>query len=145
MSQRGKQVSINLKTMIDDNGEIENNQIHTTGKWHRKSNFDVLTFEEEIDDQHKVNNLTTIQPDRVNIKRSGIVSMNQQFLKDQLTENPYKHPYGTIHMETYTTLLDYKPIENSESGHLILGYTMTMNGEIERKHRLELYFKEESQ
>ncbi|MGX9933523.1 DUF1934 domain-containing protein [Virgibacillus salarius] len=137
------QVAIELCTTIDDNGQMEYNKIQQNGFLYKKGSLDVLTFEEMADDNSVIKNLITIQSDRVNIKRSGNVTMNQQFQERQTTENVLKHPYGSIHMETFTQSILYSPLKAREDGSLHIAYTVKLNGQEERQHKIDVTIKEE--
>ena len=143
MVQPKKQVFIHLKTVINDTGEIEENEVKSSGVFYQKGSLDVLTYKEILEEQGELNTLITIQPDKVSIKRTGIVSMHQQFRIGKVTENVYQHPHGNIHMETLTDKFSYTPPGQGASGHLQLEYTTKLNGQNERKHTLDLVFKEE--
>jgi|SRR5690625_2629624 len=142
MKQSGKQIVIQLHTRIDDQGDIENNHVKQTGQFFNRNDMDVLIYEEEIEEKAKIKNLVTIQAEKVNIKRSGIITMNQQFLVDQTTETHYEHPHGTFHMATFTNAITYETMENNDQGRLMIDYTVKLNGMDERKHVLELTYKE---
>lgn len=145
MKQSGKQVMIKLDTSIDDNGNIENNHVKQTGQLFNRNDIDVLIYEEELEEGAIIKNLVTIQAEKVNIKRSGIITMNQQFLVDQITESNYEHPHGTFHMETFTHSITYESIKTHEQGRLMIDYTVKLNGMDERKHILELIYKENAE
>ncbi|UJL48339.1 DUF1934 domain-containing protein [Virgibacillus sp. NKC19-16] len=138
-----KQVQIELRTTIDDNGQMEYNTLSRPGTFFRKDKLDVITYEEETEEDVTTKNLITIQDGKVSIKRTGGLAMNQQFRSRQTTENVLKHPYGTIHMETYTNNITYQPFDDREMGKLTISYTVKLNGQEERKHELALTFKEE--
>lgn len=139
MKQNGKQVMIHLNTRIEDQGEIENNYIKQTGKLFNRNGIDVLIYEEELEEGAIIKSLVTIQTGKVNIKRSGIITMNQRFLVDQTTETYYEHPHGTFRMETFTHSIKYN------EGRLMIDYTVKLNGMNERKHLLELTYKENAE
>ncbi|WP_085994007.1 DUF1934 domain-containing protein [Oceanobacillus senegalensis] len=143
MNAMKKKVNVKLQTVIHDNGQKEYNDVQGAGNLFQKGNKHVLTFEETMDEEIPVKNMITIQANSVHIKRTGVVSMNQRFQTGQLTENVYKHPYGTIHMETYTTKLEHHQKDDRSEGKLSILYTVKMNGQDERKHELELRYKEE--
>src|SRR5690625_2992121 len=102
MEPMNKQVMIELQRTIHDNGQMEYNTIRQTGNFYKKKQIDVLTCEEVTDDKTTIRNFITIQPDKVTIKRSCDVAMNQQFRTQSTTENVFRHQYGTMHMETVT-------------------------------------------
>src|SRR5699024_1609442 len=122
MKQSGKQVLIQLQTRIDDQGDIENNHIKQIGQFYNRNHIDVLMYEDELEDGAIIKNLVTIQTDKVNIKRSGIITMNQQFIVGHITETHYEHPHGTFHMETYTNKVKHETLETHDQGRLIIDY-----------------------
>ncbi|WP_077358833.1 DUF1934 domain-containing protein [Virgibacillus halodenitrificans] len=141
MNALHKNVSIELQTMIEEDGAKESNKQKHTGKYYKRNNLDVLTYEETSDDKSVIHNLITIQQNKVSIKRSGNVRMNQQFREGQITENVFYHPHGGIHMETYTETIHYQ--SNEESGSLTIDYKVKLNGQEERNQEIKLSFKEE--
>ena len=145
MKQNGKQVSIQLHTRIEDQGNVESNHVKQTGQFFKRNNMDVLVYEEELEEGAIIKNLVTIQPDKVNIKRSGTIAMNQQFRVAQITETHYEHPHGAFHMETYTQKVTYESLETNRQGRLAIDYTVKLNGMNERKHLLELIYKENAE
>ncbi|PAV31394.1 hypothetical protein CIL05_01695 [Virgibacillus profundi] len=138
-----KSVAIELRTTIDDNGQMEYNTIKQSGDFYKKNHLDVLTYEEKMEDNSTIKNLITIQTDRVSIKRSGNVTMNQKFRKNHTTENVFQHPHGNIHMETYTNSISYQSMNENDQGKLTISYTVKLNGQEERKHELVLTYTEE--
>ncbi|HEY4600770.1 MAG TPA: DUF1934 domain-containing protein [Cerasibacillus sp.] len=133
----GQTITITLDMVIDDCGQTEQTTLKETGQYFQRKNFDVLMFTEHHDEQ-SVQTRMTIHADYVNIKRSGHIEMNQQFRLKKWTENVYQHPYGTIHMETYTKAIIYQRPENAKPGSLILEYDVKLNGQDPRRHRLEV-------
>lgn len=131
-------VDIQLKTTIDDDGQTEQHTVKETGRFHQKGHTGILVFD-EITDDGTIHNFMTMQDGKVSIKRTGAVTMHQQFHLQQKTENVYHHPHGTIHMETYTSDIRYHP----NAGELTIVYTVKLNGGHERNHRLNLLFTEE--
>jgi uncharacterized beta-barrel protein YwiB (DUF1934 family) len=138
-----QQVRIHLQTVIEDNGQKETNSSKQNGMFYRKDKMDVITFEETTEDNQLIKSFITIHPEKVNIKRSGIISMNQQFRMEKVTENVYTHPHGNIHMETYTNSLFYQAMDSQQEGQLIINYTVKLNGQEERKHKLTLTINKE--
>lgn len=142
MEDNRKRVAIHLSTIIDDNGQMEYNTMQHIGALHEAGHADILTYGEEVNGE-EVRNLVTIQDGKVTIKRSGAVMMHQKFLKEKLTENIFKHPHGSIHMETTTYELSYDKQSNPLTGKVCIAYTVKLNGQEERKHELTLTYKEE--
>ncbi|QKY70507.1 DUF1934 domain-containing protein [Lentibacillus sp. CBA3610] len=138
MDGNSKQVAVELKTAIDDNGQMEYNTIRQTGRFFQTDTMDVLTYKEKAEDESPIKNMVTIHKDKVTVKRTGLVSMNQQFRDRQTTENVFQHPYGNIHMETFTKAINYQPLSGEQNGFLRIDYNVKLNGADERKHQLTL-------
>lgn len=140
VSNEQKDVHIQLKTTIEDHGEMEQYETTARGRLFIRDGRHVLQFT-TTELEAPTNNLYTIQKDAVSIKRSGAVEMFQKFLKEQLTENVYKHPHGIIHMETKTHELVY--LTSNQTGRLNITYEVKLNGQQKRNHSLQLVYKEE--
>lgn len=142
MSNKAKEVTIHINTTIEDNGMMEHYETKARGRLFIRGNRHVLQFTtSELDEP--TNNLYTIQEDAVSIKRSGAVDMFQKFLKNQITENVYKHPHGMIHMETMTDHLVH--LTSDKTGRLHITYEVKLNGQEKRNHSLQLVYKEEEE
>lgn len=144
MKAQHRTVSGSLYMEINGNGETEQTTTHYTGDFYHRNNMDVITFHEKSDDL-SIRNLITIHNDKVSIKRTGDITMHQQFRVKQTTENVFKHPHVNIHMETYTHKLGYHAPSNTDTGKLALAFTVKLNGQEERDHQLTLLIKEDSQ
>lgn len=134
-------VAIKMITEIRDLGAKDVTVVEETGSYIQKGQTTVLTFSEQQEDD-EIHSLITIHPDKVSVKRTGSVDMHQQFKKKQVTENVYRHAYGTIHMETHTDQITYQEPTNGKNGRLFISYTTKLNGEGNRRHRLTIHFKE---
>lgn len=141
MSVTKKEVQLKLRTEIQELGEKAVTTIEEPGFFYQKGNTSVVKFTEH--EEEDIYSLITIHPDKVSIKRTGSVNMHQIFKKKQLTENVYKHAYGTILMETYTDQIQFQEPVHNRGGRLFISYTTKINGEGNRRHRLTLTFKEE--
>ncbi|GIO24756.1 DUF1934 domain-containing protein [Oceanobacillus sp. J11TS1] len=140
MQQNSEKVNITLKTVIYDmdSDEQETQEQSVAGEWIKKGDIDVLKYEEVIEEAGTIQNMITIRPERVSIRRTGAIQMNQQFQSGQKTENIYQHMHGNIHMETYSESITFT--ENTMPRMLEINYTMKLNGQLERKHQLKLQF-----
>lgn len=143
MKQDKRQVKIEFRMMIDDQGEKEYNTVKATGYFYNRNNLDVLMYSEELEEGIVVKNLITIHDNKVTIKRTGAITMNQQFNINRKTESLYQHQHGNIHMETYTTSMRYESLRNAEKGELSIVYAVKLNGLDDRNHKLTLTYWEE--
>src|SRR5699024_12096331 len=92
------------------------------GKYYKRNNLEVLTYTEEMDEGEDVENMISIHPDKINIKRSGAISMNQIFIKVRVTESLYQHPHSNIHMNINTVSISYKSIDKKDKRQVIIAY-----------------------
>lgn len=140
-----KTVSVELRTVIDDQGDKELSIIKQKGEYIKKHNLEVIKFVDKVEDIGEIKNLITIQPGKVNIKRSGAIGMNQQFLRNKVTECLYRHPYGQFHLEINTTSMKQQALMTDGVGQVVIEYEGTLNGDHVRQHHLTLtYLEEES-
>src|SRR5690625_1029056 len=144
MKHQGEKVKIKVQYIIHHDGQEEQNVAEEVGSLFKKDHFHVLRYQETNDVGETIRNLITIQPEQVNIRRSGAISMNQRFIEKQTTEGIYKHEYGEFYMETNTHSIDYKPLTRTEQGTLKMNYTVLMNGNIMRKHELKVVYRQEA-
>lgn len=145
MEAQHQSVSGSLFMEITDDGEAEQTTTHFIGDFYHREKMDVITFQEENDNDLSIKNLITIQNDKVSIKRTGDITMHQQFRVNHTTENVFKHPHVNIHMETYTHKLRYQAPSNKSAGELSIHFTVKLNGQEERDHQLTLLIEEDSQ
>ncbi|MUV37431.1 putative beta-barrel protein YwiB [Lentibacillus sp. JNUCC-1] len=126
-------VAIELRTALDDQGQLEYHTTKAKGSLYQKGIKDVVIFEEDTE-EGVIKNMLTIQSDKVSIKRTGAMTMHQQFSTERSTENVLRHPYGTIHMETDTQTIHY----DQDAGHLTVDYAVKLNGQEPRQQQLEV-------
>lgn len=143
MNVKRKNVNVELRTVIEDEGDKELVIVKQKGKYYKRNNLEVLTYTEEMDEGEDVENMISIHPDKINIKRSGAISMNQIFVKGRVTESLYQHPHGNIHMNIDTVSISYESIDETGQGQVIIAYQAMLNGTEERNHYLTLTFTEE--
>ena len=97
MKNYQKNILIELRTVIDDEGDKELSIIKQKGKYYRKNDLEVITFIDEMTDVGRIDHFITIRAKKVNIKRTGNITMNQQFIPGRKTDSLYRHPYGSIY------------------------------------------------
>lgn len=141
MSKDALQVRITIKSLIKDEAGVEETHQEHSGLLHRGAEATVLRFSEGETKPEEIHNFITIKQDIVSIKRQGFIEMFQKFRHDALTENIYKHPHGSIHMETLTNDMKHSYADNN--GVLSLKYEVKLNGAEARSHTFELTYQEE--
>ncbi|MGP4038933.1 DUF1934 domain-containing protein [Gracilibacillus sp. D59] len=137
-------VSIKMTMEIIDLGNKDVTVVEEKGQLLEKDETTVLKFSETNENNEQTDSLITIQPDKVTVKRSGAVSMLQKFQKKQITENVYRHAFGTMHMETETDQILYRSPVANKNGKLFISYQTSLNGESPRRHRLTIMVKKEN-
>src|SRR5699024_12782886 len=81
-------------TEIDDDGEKESISERHEGTYFKKEDKAVLLYTDQQNEIGEIKNFITVQPDKLSVKRSGAISMQQIFHVGRQTECMYKHPYG---------------------------------------------------
>ncbi|HLR69821.1 MAG TPA: DUF1934 domain-containing protein [Pseudogracilibacillus sp.] len=143
MSLEKKEIAVELRTVIDDQGEKELSIIKQTGKYMKNDEIEVITFSDNVKDFGEVGNLITIHSDRVNIKRSGSITMNQQFIKGKKTECLYRHPYGSFVIVIHTKSITHQKLQQNQDGKVIIEYEAQLSEQQKRHHLLTLIYTEE--
>lgn len=143
MNKRHEKVMVQLDMTIDDDGVVQTTSGQYQGHLHQHDSFDVLIYNESLEDGSEIRNFLTIYPDRVTIKRSGAMTMTQQFVVNHQTKSVYRHPYGSMLMETFTTSITYDPQDQLNQGKLTILYRVKLNGTEERKHQLVILYSKE--
>ncbi len=144
MSQTKIPVWIEMDTAITDEEDTENTTLQTAGTYSANGGLTVVRFTEKSEEVEDTNTMITITADKVSIKRTGGFEMKQVFVRNQPTENVYRHPYGTMHMETSTHAMQFSPLAADSPAELTISYTVTLNQVQTRKHALTLRVQEES-
>lgn len=116
-----------MKTVIEEQGQLIENETTT-----------ILKFSEKDENNETIDSFITITKDSVSVKRSGAISMLQKFKQKQITENMYRHPFGTMHMETKTDQIMYEKPTERKQGKLFMSYTTSLDGENPRRQRLTI-------
>src|SRR5699024_255796 len=140
MKVEKKKLPIELRTGIDDRGEKELSIVKQIGQYAQRGNIEVLTFMEGSNEFGNVNNRITIRPGKVNIKRSGSIVMNQQFMEGKQTECLYRHPYGSFFLEIDTKSIVHRPLSNNREGKGVIVYEVRLDKEETRRHHLTLTY-----
>ncbi len=141
MSLQRTPVRIQMNTIIRDDDTMDRIEHSFKGTVATNDRMTVIIYREQLEDDHYVDTLMTITAEKVNVKRSGAISMNQSFIEQARTECLYTHPHGNMHMETFTT--DASHTTNELGGKVVLTYEVKLNGEDSRQHELELIYKKE--
>lgn len=136
-------VRVTVKTDIADQSFREQMSIAGKGKCYDNGDSQVLIFNEKDEDGESVKNMTTISDDKVTIKRTGSIKMNQIFREDHATESTYYHPFGTMHMETKTNQIEFSKDQNGQKGQLFISYSLRLNQQEPQRHTLTLTYERE--
>ncbi|KAB8127160.1 DUF1934 domain-containing protein [Gracilibacillus oryzae] len=137
-------VSLKMTMEINDRGTKDVTIIEEKGQLLEKDTTAILTFSESNENDEQIHSFITIKPDSISVKRSGAVNMHQKFIRKQITENVYRHEFGTIHMETTTDQIIYQPPEGQKQGKLFISYSTSLNGDTPRRHRLTITLNKQS-
>ncbi|MFP7492622.1 DUF1934 domain-containing protein [Terribacillus saccharophilus] len=137
-------VWIEMDTAITEENDTEYTTLKLAGTYSANGGLTAVSFTEKSEEVGDTKTLITISADKVSIKRTGGFDMKQVFIRNQPTENVYRHPYGTMHMETSTHAMTFSPLAADSPAELKISYTVTLNQVQSRKHALTLRVQEES-
>ncbi|HLS65557.1 MAG TPA: DUF1934 domain-containing protein [Pseudogracilibacillus sp.] len=144
MSLHKKRVNVELRTVIDDEGRKELSIIKQQGTYMANERVEVITFKEETEDFGPIKNIITIYPNKVTIKRTGLIRMVQQFVVGEKYECLYRHPYGSFLMEIDTKSIEHKQLRRTDGiGTVCIEYDARMDRNTTRYHHLTLTYTEE--
>lgn len=139
-----KRVNVELRTVIDDEGRKELSIIKQKGMYMANDRVEVITFTEETEDFGSIKNVITIYPNKVTIKRMGLIRMVQQFVVGEKYECLYRHPYGSFLMEIDTKSIEHKQLRRTDgAGIVCIEYDARMDRNTTRYHHLTLTYTEE--
>lgn len=136
-------VNLTLVTEIIEGKDKQLSEVEANGFLYTHNERSIIMYSNNQEGHGEINNLVTIDLEKVSIKRSGAIDMHQQFKLDQRTENVYRHEFGTLHMETFTDAINFCMPNERKKGQLNMRYRTKINGEGERKHRITLMIEEE--
>ena len=142
MGQGQKEVQIELHTEIEDEGQKETVTESHQGNYYMKDGKAVLLYTDKQNEVGEIKNFITVQPDKMSVKRSGAVSMQQIFVEDRQTECAYQHPYGRFLMEINTKKLEVDLMADTDKyGKVRIEYDMLFQGS-NRHYTLTMEFME---
>ena len=141
MANPSTSVKVSLKTIIHDPNEREQIDVVANGRLSKKDDTYVLQFNETTEDGNSVRNMVTISKNKISIKRSGYVRMNQIFREQMMTESTYYHPFGMMRMETTTERMDVHVSEDGKKGNIHISYLLSLNEQEPQKHEMALTFE----
>ncbi|KGX86483.1 DUF1934 domain-containing protein [Pontibacillus litoralis] len=142
MSDERIPIKVRLVTEMKDREDKQKVVVEETGDYIRKGNTSVIRYTEHHEEEQPIDNMVTIKPDKVIVRRTGPVHMNQIFQVEQVTENIYHHPYGNFHMLTTTKSIHLEQSDAPIKGMLKMVYDLEMNGQVKQRHRFSLRFQE---
>jgi uncharacterized beta-barrel protein YwiB (DUF1934 family) len=137
-----KRVQIELKTVVDDEGEQEHSVIKETGDYYQKGSVRVVMFTDRTDDVGDIKTTIQIHPGKVTVKRSGAISMYQQFIEGEKSVCVYRHPYGMFPFDIHTHSIKETHMDERLAGELVITYD-AITEETIRKHQVTLTYTEE--
>lgn len=115
-------------------GEEESDYIDviTPGTYYEKNEVHYLFYEEMMEGYDEpVRNMISIEPDRVLLKKSGIVATYMEFLPKTRTQTWYSTPFGKMDMDIYTQRIRIR--ESEEELAVDIRYHLGLMGD-ERNH-----------
>lgn len=141
MTTAKQHVFVILDTSITEDGDTQKETVRATGEIIGLGMKRMIKFTEINDQNESIDTVMMLSEDKVTLKRTGAITMSQQFIENQKTESHYQHPLMRLRIETYTETIDYDYRENRSALTLQMRYRTVINGEGERMHTLKLQIK----
>jgi uncharacterized beta-barrel protein YwiB (DUF1934 family) len=136
-----KKVLISVKTRQYFDGQPEEIELITEGKYFKEgSNYVVVYDESEISGMKGTTTTLKIEKDALSIIRSGTTKSNLVFKKNHKHISLYDTPYGTIELTVKPSKVDIDV--NDEGGKVKLEYKMESPGLEIIENALELNIKQ---
>jgi len=137
-------VTIYLKTTINQAGESEVFEFDTTGELLIKNGVIFLRYTEVIAGQSQTKVLFKIAGDHGRLNRSGEGSTKLAFTEGQRLPAHYQTPAGQMQLETYTTTLSSQFDLTQLSGLANISYELYANDAIVGQYDILLQFSQKS-
>lgn len=100
----------------------------TTGQYFQRNKKQYIVYEEAIEGETQTNhNRIKISPGRVELNKTGMLSVHMVFEENEKHKTCYYTPYGTLMMEIETKKITVSETENEI--HIEIEYALEMNGE----------------
>lgn len=100
----------------------------TTGEYFYKNNKHYILYEEAVEGEtHTNKNRIKLSDGKMELNKSGMVSVHMVFEENQKNITQYYTPYGTLHMGISTKKVDIKESENEIN--IVVEYALDMNEE----------------
>lgn len=135
-----KKVLIEIFARREENGEAEDFEVVTCGKFSGDDSSYTVTYEELGDLEGCVTTLEVKNGETILLIRRGDFNSQMMFENKRKHNCIYQTPYGNMNMGIYTSFIRSE-IKNG-TGELSFEYTIDLNGAPTGKNRMELKLKE---
>lgn len=133
-----KNISVNVRQVVKQNGDKSTFQTNTTGTYHKR-NSDIIRYEETIDDQ-VVKNMLKIDKTGVKIHRTGTVNTTFHFVEGKDTVSYYETEAGRMTLNVKT--LSIKHFIDEEKGKLKIHYQLSDPSGLLGTYQFQINYKE---
>jgi len=128
VSVKGIQMLLGGGEEAGENPSEEPIEVVTFGDYVFRNGSHVLEYDEVLEGfQEKTHNVITMNPEHVEVHKSGTADVDMIFEKGKANLTYYTTPYGTIEMGIATTDIDLK--EEADRLTLQIEYALSMNEE----------------
>lgn len=133
-----KNINIQTKQVLKQNGEKQKFEFAAQGSWQKK-NADYIRYQEQIEEA-VVNVTIKIEESGVKLIRKGDINMNLHFIEGQETTTLYDIPAGRIPLTVKTRSILH--FVNDNGGKLKIQYELHQNEEKMGSYQYEINYKE---
>jgi uncharacterized beta-barrel protein YwiB (DUF1934 family) len=135
-------IKIHLHTEISQDGETENFEIISFGRYYEKNGSQFITYE-EVTESGKIKNVIKISNNQVLIMRNGAINMRFSLQKGVKTEGSFENQYGSFPLILNTNKIYFDWDKERQEGELLFSYELYMQHEVVGIYTLSFQLKKE--
>ena len=129
-----KKVRLTITGVQTGFGQEDVSEVITVADYYEKGRKRFLFYSEYTEDHQIIKNRLTMDPDYVELKKTGNGSSLLTFRQGRLEHCWYQSPVGPMELTSDTRLIDLKISEDNLSLHLV--YSLIMNGTLMSDYKL---------
>ena len=129
-----KKVRLTITGLQTGFGQEDVSEVITTADYYEKGHRRFLFYSEYTEDHQIIKNRLTIDPDYVELKKTGAGSSLLTFRKGRLEHCWYQSPVGPMELISDTRHIDVKCDEDNLTLYLV--YSLIMNGSLMSDYKL---------
>lgn len=140
MAIEAQSVTITLKTLQEQAGEVEEYELETNGELFQKGTTLYLRYEEKLEERSVKTTFKIKAGALLLTRRERDLSSNLELRPDQVTTTRYQTQYGALYLEVNCLEYTFERL-GKQSGQVKATYELSNGQELLGKYKLRLQFK----